>query len=115
MNAVLVVEPDHNFRVQIRSLLEKNGYYVVSATNGVDALTLSASVSCPSIILLSKNLPMMNAEEFLSILMKNENYKSVPVIHLDDDGTALAGACCSVQKSRISQDLLKQIAVCLSQ
>ena len=40
MYRILLVDDDHDFRLMLKKLLEKNGYEVMHATNGIEALHL---------------------------------------------------------------------------
>ena len=41
MIKILVVEDDKEIRLLLKAFLEKNGYIVVTAKNGIDGLTFS--------------------------------------------------------------------------
>jgi DNA-binding response OmpR family regulator len=72
LKTVLVIEPDHETRVQIRRVLEDAGHFVVSATNGTDALALIEKISPPTHIILNSDLPFLSGEQFLTTVHKQE-------------------------------------------
>ncbi|RYZ78520.1 MAG: response regulator [Proteobacteria bacterium] len=79
---VLVVEPDHDARVEIRETLEREGYLVVSTANGTDAYNLLLEIHQPTLILLSCNPALLHRERFLARLGMSPALNAVPVLHL---------------------------------
>ncbi|MBC7371246.1 MAG: hypothetical protein H7326_06760 [Bdellovibrionaceae bacterium] len=79
---ILVIEPDHDARVEIRQLLEREGYLVVSTANGADAYNLLIEILQPALILLSCNPALLHRERFLARLGMNPTLNAVPVLHL---------------------------------
>ncbi len=75
---VLVVEDDETLQGVLKYNLTKDGYSVIAALNGVQALE-SARAEKPDLILLDINLPHMNGLEVCRILRKE---MSVPIIML---------------------------------
>lgn len=63
---VLIVEDNHDLRVDQRIILEEKGFEVYSATNGKDALKLIQEGLEPEVIVLDLVMPLMDGEEFLS-------------------------------------------------
>ena len=58
-STIMVVEDSDDVRFLLRRWLEKNGYQVVEATNGKDALE-RATEQCPDLILMDLNLPVLD-------------------------------------------------------
>jgi CheY-like chemotaxis protein len=115
LKSVLVVEADHACRVEIRSLLEAAGYFVVSAANGAAALAQLDSISIPTIILVAQKAPLMSGDEFLEILARKSEFSSIPVLQLKDGNEPnMKGVCCSVQKTQLSSRLILEIEDCLT-
>jgi CheY-like chemotaxis protein len=79
---ILVIEPDHDARVEIRNMLEKEGYMVVSTANGTDALALLGEISLPSLLLLSSSPALLHRDKFLTAVGANPYFNSIPVLHL---------------------------------
>ncbi|OFZ55758.1 MAG: hypothetical protein A2428_03680 [Bdellovibrionales bacterium RIFOXYC1_FULL_54_43] len=110
---ILVIESDHETRVSIRRALEDAGHFVISATNGADALSLLEKMSLPSIILLDASIPLMNGEQFLAVLRSDPERSSIPVVQISGPGEArLEGAFCSITKPLTSAAILKVVENC---
>lgn len=77
MNTVLVVEDDKNQRLLYQEELTEEGYRVVTAPDGRQALQ-SLREQTPDIIVLDINMPVMDGLDTLSQMM--EINSSVPVI-----------------------------------
>ncbi len=78
---ILVVEDSSTTRKVITITLKRNGYEVVEAADGLEALT-KVSETHPDLILLDVMLPKMDGYEILSILRNNPEFKTIPVIML---------------------------------
>ena len=63
---ILVVDDDPLIRDAVRELLSDNGYDVVVAEDGLDALERLASMPPPSLILLDLRMPRMDGWQFLA-------------------------------------------------
>jgi hypothetical protein len=72
---ILVIEPDHDARVEIRNMLEKEGYMVVSTA-------LLGEISLPSLLLLSSSPALLHRDKFLTAVGANPYFNSIPVLHL---------------------------------
>lgn len=82
MNTILVVDDEPKIVRLARDYLEKNGYRVVTASDGQSALT-TARREKPDLIILDLMLPIMDGREVCRILRRESD---VPIIML----TALA-------------------------
>lgn len=65
--SILIIEDNHDMRVCLRQHLENEGYQVLSATNGKDALEIIQSGFVPKIIVMDLQMPLMSGEEFLTL------------------------------------------------
>ena len=116
-NTVLIVEDDANSREVLRRLLEKEGWLVSEADNGIRALEQLAQ-SRPSVVLLDLMMPEMDGFEFLSQMHRNQEWKSIPVIVItakdltDEDRRRLNGQVSRVlQKGQYRrEELLEQVS-----
>ncbi len=70
---ILIIEDNHDLRVCLRHHLESEGYKVISATNGKDALKILESGLVPKVIVLDLQMPLMSGEEFL--MWKKSHHK----------------------------------------
>ena len=75
----LVVEDDPTSRDLFRRTLEKDGWTVTEANNGLVAMH-SVAEHCPSLILLDLMMPEMDGFEFLDELRRHPQWQSIPVI-----------------------------------
>lgn len=89
---ILVVDDDPMIRDVIAELLEEEGYVVVRAANGMEALNiLQQHAVLPCIILLDLMMPRMNGWEFCAAQRQHPVFASIPVVtisaHVDFMGT----------------------------
>ena len=86
---VLIVEDDADIREIVEEALADEGYEVVGACDGVDALErLRAAVVLPRLILLDLMMPRMNGAELRAELLKVEAWSSIPVVIVSADANA---------------------------
>ncbi len=79
---ILLVEDDSDLRVAMVTLLESEGFEVVTAPDGLTALKLLERIQVPSLILLDWWLPLLSGNEFLSRLRADPVRHGVPVVVL---------------------------------
>jgi CheY-like chemotaxis protein len=77
---ILIVDDDASIRGTCRDLFEAEGFNVLTAENGLEALTLLHSRSPPSIALLDIEMPVMNGWEFLKVLRESKTIPLFPVV-----------------------------------
>lgn len=75
---VLVVEDEKSIANFIATILTTNGYDVMRANYGSDALSMISS-HCPDLVILDLGLPDMDGEEFIRIVRRSS---SIPIIVL---------------------------------
>ncbi|MDB4766105.1 response regulator [bacterium] len=78
---IMVVDDDESTRRAIASSLDRQGWSVAQAGNGIEALKILESQS-PSAILLDLMMPEMDGFEFLEEFQANEDWQNIPVIVL---------------------------------
>ncbi len=109
---VLVVDDDADVRQRMRTLLERNGWTVVEASNGQEALG-RLEHAIPRLILLDLTMPVMDGFTFLHALRQRADCAGIPVVVLtardlsSEDRQQLRGADRVLSKGEIS---LKQLA-----
>ncbi len=81
MKSVLVVDDEKDIVQLIRYNLEREGFKVESATDGIEALKKAAEVK-PDLILLDIMLPGKDGYEVMKSLNQSEKTSNVPVIFL---------------------------------
>ena len=78
---VMVVDDSFTTRKMLSFLLKGEGFNVVSAENGIDALE-KLPFSNIDIIITDLNMPQMDGLELVNSLKKNPGYMDIPVIML---------------------------------
>ncbi|MCW2972376.1 MAG: response regulator receiver protein, partial [Thermoleophilia bacterium] len=76
---VLVADDDAGLRALCRAALEVEGFEVVEASNGREAIEL-ARAQMPDVLLLDLNMPHHNGWEVLEELANDEATKQLPVV-----------------------------------
>lgn len=80
---MLVVDDEPDIRTFVRLALEDEGYGVVTAANGTEALELLGATN-PSLILLDLRMPGMGGREFVAAYRERESLAAttspVPII-----------------------------------
>ena len=91
MSSILLVEDDPDIRESFRDLLQYNGYHVLEARTGKDALKLLEQDPLPALVLLDMMLPVMSGNELLHAMRQSDRTAKVPVVILST-GTKLMGS-----------------------
>jgi CheY-like chemotaxis protein len=86
---ILVAEDDPSVRLTLEFVLKDEGFQVLCASNGEEALA-HAIESQPSIILLDQIMPKMDGKQVLAALRKDETTKDIPVFVLSGMGRGSA-------------------------
>ena len=95
---ILLVEDNPQNRYLVTFLLEKNGYEVVVAEDGEEALAMLASRT-PDLILMDMQLPKLDGYEATRRIKANEDYRDIPLVALTahsmkgDRGKAIDAGC----------------------
>jgi len=83
-HTVMVVEDDEAIREAYVDLLEIEGYAVISAINGSDALEklkkLKASEMLPDLIVTDLMMPIMNGNRFIELLRSDKELGKLPIV-----------------------------------
>lgn len=90
-NNILIVDDNRGLREVIRIFLSDEGYNVMEAGNGKEALDLLSTLTIddyPSCMVVDLRMPVMDGNEFLERLDKGnvEDLKNIPVIIYSADG-----------------------------
>lgn len=81
----MVVDDDNDIRVTLAELLELEGFDVLTASNGEEALKAiraSRTAKAIDLVLLDLMMPVMNGREFLTIHSADPELNRLPVILL---------------------------------
>ncbi len=85
-NLVLVAEDDAAISEALQEALEGEGYQVLAARTGLEALRFLESGHRPQLILLDVMMPEMTGYEFLTNFRLRDDWKEIPVALLSADG-----------------------------
>ncbi len=85
-NRVLLVEDDLAIRETISDLLEAEGFFVLAAANGQDALQILRSQPCPAVILLDLSMPVMDGWDFRQAQLRDAGLRDIPTMVLTAAG-----------------------------
>ncbi|NEQ42987.1 MAG: response regulator [Leptolyngbya sp. SIOISBB] len=121
MIKILLVEDNEMNRDMLSRRLQRKGYDVVIATDGIEGLEQSKSET-PDLILMDMSLPVMDGWEATRQLKANTHTKMIPVIALTahamsgDREKALAAGCDEYDTKPIEfSRLLGKIEILLAQ
>lgn len=85
-NTILWADDDADDLMLMKEILLKNNrsYEIAEVRNGKEALEFlqrsKENAHLPCLIILDINMPILDGKETLSILKKEESYKSIPVV-----------------------------------
>ncbi len=111
MATILLVDDHHDIRDLMTRQLQKRGYTVVTASNGLEAV-LAVAQSTPSLILMDINMPELDGIEATLQIRAAEPDKLIPVIALTayalqgDQARAIAAGCNAFHAKPVDFDKL---------
>jgi CheY-like chemotaxis protein len=83
---IFVVDDDEGIRESLADVLQDEGYVVVTAIDGQDALDkLRAHQPMPCVILLDLMMPVMSGQQFYAEQQRDPALASIPVVILSAD------------------------------
>jgi len=98
-HTVLLVEDEDDLRESMRDALELNGYAVVAAHDGQEALEALDRIEHVCLVLLDLLMPGMNGWEFFAKLRARPEHDDVPVVvNTSAPSRAPAGVTRVIQK-----------------
>jgi CheY-like chemotaxis protein len=100
----LVVDDDYDIRGMLTQVLELEGYHVVAASNGREALTKLRAGPRPFLILLDLMMPIMNGWEFRAEQDRDAALRGIPVVVLTGRGGTE-----NVEAARAAGHLMKPV------
>lgn len=94
LRSLLVVDDDASIREVLTAILASQGYPVVTAAEGEEALALLHEGLRPCLVLLDLRMPGMDGRAFREEQMKEAELALIPVVILtgDRDGAEIAAA-----------------------
>jgi CheY-like chemotaxis protein len=92
MRTVLVVDDEFGVAEVLQSILEDEGYRVITAINGKQALTRLAETA-PDLAMVDYMMPIMNGAHLLAAMHKEQDWTHIPVIMMSslDEVTVRSG------------------------
>ena len=111
---ILIVDDDLETIRLIGMVLQRQGYQIVTATNGTEALSLALKEQ-PNLILLDLMMPDMDGYETLREIRKDARFRSLPILALTakamkgDRETIMAHGFDGYISKPIDAELLKKI------
>ena len=100
---VLIVEDDPDSQIQLAELLTDDGFRVLVASNGQEALTVLEQVR-PHLILLDLMLPIVSGWEVMAALAADPDLAGIPVVVLSAYGAQMPRGVACVLSKPISLD-----------
>src|SRR5215213_7109302 len=100
IHTILCVDDDSDDLQLLHESLKggQENYQVIEAYNGRQALDvlrqLKASGNPPCLVILDINMPVLNGKETLSIIKKDEQLKSIPVVVFTTSGSDMDKRFC---------------------
>ena len=77
---ILVVEDDPDLRLVHSEILSHEGYEVLTAADGIEALEVVETEGPPAMILLDLRMPRMNGWDLANRLREREGWRDIPII-----------------------------------
>lgn len=78
---ILVVDDNPDSRELVVKILRRNGYQMIEAVNGQDALE-KAIAERPDLILMDRSLPQMDGDEVTRRLKDRKEFHDIPIVAL---------------------------------
>ena len=88
MSSILIIEDCDEIRVDLAELLRDEGYEVVTARHGAEALVLLDAGPVPSLILLDLMMPVMDGWQFRREQLGKPKLAPIPVVLLTGSNNA---------------------------
>jgi len=83
---ILIVDDSSSLRTVVRMALNRAGYNVLEASDGVEAMTALEKAAKVHLIVSDVNMPNMDGISFVSQIKRHPRHKFVPVVMLTTEG-----------------------------
>jgi len=122
MAKVMVIDDEKDVLYLLKVLMEKEGFDVIQASNGLEAyhkLTSDIDPARPDIIILDIMMPEMDGYTFHAKLQEIEDLRNIPVIILTAKGQMKdlfelsTNICAFIEKPFEPKALIKKVKDCL--
>ena len=94
MTTVLVVDDESSIVEVLTTLLEDEGYHVITARNGQEGLACLAE-SQPEVVLCDVMMPVLDGREMCRRMQANPLYRSIPIVLMSAVNVAAKLAGCN--------------------
>jgi DNA-binding response OmpR family regulator len=117
VKTILIVENDEIIRTRFGEVLSRNGFGVVLAANGREALDYLQAHDVPDLLILDMRTPVMDGWQFLE--ERNARWNAVPVLIVtgldiaSDEWAASLGVRCWALKPLHTAELVGWVKKCL--
>jgi CheY-like chemotaxis protein len=114
LGTILVVDDFDDTRLLLRTWLERKGYRVVEAENGIEAVR-QAENACPDLIIMDVEMPELDGLEATRQIRSVAELKDIPVVAVSAYGAeqfrseALAAGCNEYVSTPFEPDDLEQV------
>ena len=81
-HVILVVDDDADIREALSAMLGEEGYDVLAAADGQEALEKLEAGARPTVIVLDLMMPRMNGFDFLERVRESDDLRRIPVVVL---------------------------------
>ena len=114
MSPILVVDDSESVRAALRTMLESDGYAVLEAANGAEALQILVNTadSVPALIILDLQMPKMSGWELARIARSYHRLAGIPLlvisVHEASEAT-LPGVAGHLRKPISRETLLAEV------
>jgi CheY-like chemotaxis protein len=109
-NTILVIDDDVDIRESMRDALGDEGYRVVLASNGKEALDLMPGLRRPYGIILDITMPVMNGTEFYNRMRAVPDFDDIPVLVLTSDPRRAPLGLATMKKTVNLERMLETVA-----
>lgn len=108
---VLVVEDEVDARDTLRDVLEDEGYRVMVARDGKEALQHLAGAAVPSLVILDLLMPGMGGNAFYDEMQRSRSLARIPVLVTTSDPTRAPRGVPTLEKPIQIDTLLSLVAL----
>lgn len=108
--AVLVVDDEPAFRCLVAATLAQDGYHVIEAGNGAEAVEVAEKVKHVDLVVTDIRMPQMDGVELTSALRRTQPF--VPVVFITGHPTDLrrfVPNSCTLNKPFLREDLMRAV------
>ena len=89
---ILIIEDEEDIREILKEFFEGEGYDVLTAVNGKDAMRVLREHPIPNMILIDLMMPVMSGEEFIERKKTLPEFSAIPTVIMSADHRTKAKA-----------------------